>query len=224
MITRFEKTSLALLLGLAAVFYGATIRSFAYSAIIDGEWVEMQNGTVVAADYQVAEADAGADWIEIVEKPETAEVVEAAPSLQTEDTINTNPYEELAARTTDEEWELLRWIIALESGGESFRGQQAVCETIFNRVLSPKWTAPWGGNTIGEVLRGKHQFSTLKWVGSPKAWCTPSQITDDVIAETIRSGPATVLPSEKYVYFDSKGGVNGYGHTKIGRQTFGAER
>ena len=223
MITRFERISLTFLVALLALFYTMTIRSYAsaYSAIVNGEWVMMENGTVVADDYKVAEAEAEADFIEIVERPE-----EAAPEVAevTNDTKELNPYEEIAARTTDEEWELLRWIVALECNDQPFEGQCAVVETIFNRVLSPKWTAPWGGDTIGAVLRGKGQYSTLKYVGSSKAWATPNQNTDDVIAETIRRGPASVLPSVKYTYFDSKGGKNGIDHIRIGGHTFGRDK
>lgn len=222
MVTKFEKTALAFLTVLFGVFYAMTIHSFSasYSAIINGEWVMMENGTVVADDYKVAEADADADFIEIVEKPEEASPVEEIADTKEE----LNPYEEIAARTTDEEWELLRWVVALECNDQPFEGQCAVVETIFNRVLSPKWTEPWGGDTIGAVLRGKGQYSTLKYVGSSKAWATPNQNTDDVIAETIRRGPASVLPSVKYTYFDSKGGKNGIDHIRIGGHTFGRDK
>lgn len=222
MITRFERISLTFLVALLALFYTMTIRSYAsaYSAIMNGEWVMMENGTVVADDYKVAEAEAEADFIEIVERPE-----EAAPEVTevTNDTKELNPYEEIAARTTDEEWELLRWIVALEAGDQGLEGEMMVVESIFNRVLSPKWTAPWGGDTISAVLHGKHQYSTLKYVGSSKAWCTPGQLEDDAIAETIRRGPS-LLPSTKYVYFDSKGGVNGFDTIRYKGHYFSREK
>ena len=223
MTTRFERVALVFLVTLLAFFYALMIRSHAaaYSAIMNGEWVLMENGTVVADDYKVAEADAESDWITICEPPTAAEPVEEV----TKDTeIELNAYEQIAARTTDEEWELLRWIVALECCDEPFEGQIAVVETILNRVLSSKWTAPWGGDTIGAVLRGKNQYSTLKYVGSSKAWATPNQNTDDVIAECIRRGPCSVLPSIKYTYFDSKGGKNGIDHIKIGHHTFGRDK
>ena len=208
MITRFERAVLVFLVTMLAFFYALMIRSHAaaYSAIMNGEWVLMENGTVVADDYKVAEADAESDWITICEPPTAAEPVEEV----TKDTERElNAYEQIAARTTDEEWELLRWIVALEAGDQGLEGEMMVIESIFNRVLSPKWTEPWGGDTISAVLHGKHQYSTLKYVGSSKAWCTPGQLEDDAIAETIRRGPS-LLPSTKYVYFDSKGGVNGF--------------
>ena len=224
MITRFERVALVFVVMLLAVFYALTIKAHAaaYSAIVNGEWVMMENGTVVADDYKVAEAEAeaGADYIEIVEKPE-----EAAPVVEevANDTKELNAYEEIAARTTDEEWELLRWIVALEAGDQGLEGEMMVIESIFNRVLSPKWTAPWGGDTIGAVLHGKGQYSTLKYVGSSRAWCTPGQLEDDAIAETIRRGPS-LLPSTKYVFFDSKGGVNGYDTIRYKGHYFSREK
>lgn len=225
MVTKFEKTALAFLIVLFGVFYAMTIHSFSasYSAIINGEWVMMENGTVVADDYKVAEADADADFIEIVEKPEEASPVEEIADTKADTKEELNPYEEIAARTTDEEWELLRWIVALEAGDQGLEGEMMVIESIFNRVLSPKWTAPWGGDTIDAVLHGKHQYSTLKYVGSSKAWCTPGQLEDDAIAETIRRGPS-LLPSTKYVYFDSKGGVNGFDTIRYKGHYFSREK
>ena len=62
MITRFERAALVFLVTMLAFFYALMIRSHAaaYSAIMNGEWVLMENGTVVADDYKVAEADAEA--------------------------------------------------------------------------------------------------------------------------------------------------------------------
>ena len=228
MSTRFERIVLACLIVVLAVFYTATIHSFAYSAIINGEWVEMRNGTVVADDYQAVEADIGADFIDIVERAEQAETVAEEDNINTnkvtEPEHEPNAYEVIAASMTAEESELLRWVVCLECCDEPFEGQIAVVETIFNRVLSPKWTAPWGGNTVGAVLRGKGQYATIKYIGSSRAWATPNEKTDDVISECIRRGPASVLPSTKYTYFDSKGGVNGIDHIKIGHHTFGRDK
>ena len=75
MVTRFERIVMVFLIFFMMVFYGLVIKSFAYSVIVDGQWVEMRNGTIVADDYTVAEADIGSDWIEIVERPEEAEAV-----------------------------------------------------------------------------------------------------------------------------------------------------
>lgn len=127
-----------------------------------------------------------------------------------------NPYQTIPI--TDAEFEELRWIIALESKANNFQDKKAVCEVIFNRVLSQN---DWG-NTVHEVVSKKHQFSTYKYIGSKKAWAVPGEMEDDAISEVLRLGPS-VLPSMKYVYFDCKGGVNGRKHIKIGN-TYGAEK
>ena len=120
---------------------------------------------------------------------------------------------------SDQEFEELRWVVALEAQGEGFVGECAVVEAIFNRCLSPK---DWGGSVHG-VLSKKGQFSTYRKIGSSKAWCTPGEMEDDAISEVLRNGPS-ILPSTHYVFFDSKGGVNGRNHIRLGRHTFGEER
>lgn len=133
-----------------------------------------------------------------------------------EEIVSENPYETL--NISEAEFEELRWVVALEAQGEGFHGECAVIEAIFNRALSTK---NWG-DTIHAVLAKKGQFSTYKYIGSKKAWAKPGEMEDDAISEVLRSGPS-ILPSMKYVYFDSKGGVNGRHHVKIGKHTFGAE-
>ena len=128
-----------------------------------------------------------------------------------------NPYQTIPI--SDAEFEELRWTLALEAQGEGLTGEIAVCEAIFNRVLSQK---NWGGSVHG-VLSKKGQFSTYRLIGSRKAWAKPGELEDDAISECLRRGPS-VLPSMKYVYFDSKGGVNGRNKVKIGNHTFGAEK
>ena len=128
-----------------------------------------------------------------------------------------NPYQTI--QISESEFEELRWVLALEAQGEGLEGEIACCEAIFNRVLSPN---NWGIGVHG-VLSKKGQFSTYKYIGSKKAWAKPGEMEDDAISECLRSG-CRILPSMKYVYFDSKGGVNGRNKVKIGHHTFGAER
>lgn len=143
-------------------------------------------------------------------------VVEVEKEEPMEEVVS-NPYQTIPI--SDTEYEELRWVIALESGANNFTDKKAVCETILNRVLSEK---NWGGSVSG-VIHMKHQFSTVKYIGSPKAWATPGEMEDDVISEVLRDG-CKVLPSYRYVYFDSKGGVNGKDHIKIkGGNTYGRE-
>lgn len=128
-----------------------------------------------------------------------------------------NPYQTI--QISESEFEELRWVLALEAQGEGLEGEIACCEAIFNRVLSPN---NWGIGVHG-VLSKKGQFSTYRYIGSKKAWAKPGEMEDDAISECLRSG-CRILPSMKYVYFDSKGGVNGRNKVKIGHHTFGAEK
>ena len=131
------------------------------------------------------------------------------------DALDNNPY--FGITISDEEANELRWVLALEAQGEGFEGEIAVCEVIFNRVLSGRW-----GDGIHGVLSKKGQFSTYKYIGSRKAWCTPGQVEDDAISECIRRGPEK-LPDMTYVYFDT-GAKNGSRNIKIGHHWFGAEK
>ena len=126
-----------------------------------------------------------------------------------------NPY--LTIPISDAEFGELRWVLALEAQSEGLTGEIAVCEVILNRVLSERFP-----DTVHGVLSQRGQFSTYKMRGSRKAWATPGELEDDAISEVLRNGPS-VLPSEKYVYFDSLGGVNGRRKIRIGGHTFGSE-
>lgn len=128
-----------------------------------------------------------------------------------------NPYQTLVI--SDREFEELRWVVALEAQGEGFIGECAVVEVIFNRALSEK---DWG-DSIHEVLSKKGQFATYKRIGKKSAWARPGEMEDDAISEVLRRGPS-ILPSMHYVFFDSKGGVNGRNHYRLGNHTFGEER
>lgn len=176
-----------------------TITAHAATPYIDGatgEWV-------------IAEIDSKDGAVDIIEAPPIGDVSVVL------DEVDSNPY--MAITISDEEAEELRWILALEAQGEGFEGEIAVCEVIFNRVLSGHW-----GEGIHGVLSKKGQFSTYKMIGSRRAWCTPGQVEDDAISECLRRGPQT-LPDMAYVYFDT-GAKNGRRNIKIGRHWFGAER
>ena len=186
---------------------GAGRPAYAYGAYVAGKVIQVTD----PEEYKFANAEINADYIEIVQSPETAEKVEETTAEPEQKELN--PYQELAARTSEEDWRLLEWIVALEANTENMAGKRAVVEVVFNRCLSSKWSAPWGGDTVGEVLRAKKQFSTLKVVGSSKAWATPGQKESDAIAETIAAGPS-ILPSMDYTYF-SRGKSNGSGFIKV---------
>ena len=213
MNTKFERIALALLVMLLTAFYGMVFSSFAYTAIINGEYVEMVDGQIVepveADDYEFALAEAPeSDFVDIVESPNIEEI-----------TVELNPYQQIAKTTTEQEWRELEWVTALESGDQGLEGEIRVVEVIFNRILSPN---NWG-NTVHEVLSKRGQFSTYRYIGSSKAWITPGQLESDAITECIALGPH-FLPSTKYVYFDSKGGVNGYDTVRYKGHWFSREK
>lgn len=185
----------------AALVDVMTARADTPKQIINGEYI-----TVITTDNGLSDA------LEITEVPPINRLSEA---LEQADIVE-NPYQTISM--TDAEAEELRWVIALEAQGEGLEGEIAVCEAIFNRVLSGHW-----GVGVHGVLSMKGQFSTYKHIGSSKAWAVPGQLEDDAISECMRRGPST-LPSMKYVYFDSMGGVNGRNKIRIGHHVFGAEK
>ena len=182
-----------------ALLIVGSIKAFAMTQYIDGatgEWV-------------ICEIDTQSNAIDITGAPPISNISNVL------DALDNNPY--LGITISDEEAEELRWVLALEAQGEGFEGEIAVCEVIFNRVLSGRW-----GEGIHGVLSKKGQFSTYKYIGSRKAWCTPGQVEDDAISECIRRGPEK-LPDMTYVYFDT-GAKNGSRNIKIGHHWFGAEK
>ena len=159
-----------------------------------------------------------AEAVQIAEAPtiEAETEPETIPETTVEEIVEEDPpvYGDISLSESDAE--ALRWVLCLEE--EGFEEECRVCEVIFNRVLSEK---NWG-NTVGEVLAKKGQFSTYKYIGSSKAWRTPGELEDDVISEVLRE-TSIRLPSMRYVYFDSKGGVNGKDHVRYGGTTYGRE-
>ena len=166
---------------------------------------------IINGEYVITEIHTQDNAIDINEAPPIQHISNALNAL---DALDKNPY--LGITISDEEANELRWVLALEAQGEGFEGEIAVCEVIFNRVLSGRW-----GEGIHGVLSKKGQFSTYKYIGSRKAWCTPGQVEDDAISECIRRGPEK-LPDMTYVYFDT-GAKNGKRNIRIGHHWFGAE-
>jgi spore germination cell wall hydrolase CwlJ-like protein len=123
---------------------------------------------------------------------------------------------------TDEEVDELCRVLFLECRGESFEGKVACVETIFNRVLSENWP-----DSVHEVLSEHGQFSTWKHIADAY-----NVSEDDISVQQgeicraimyVYDNGRTVLPSSKYVYFDTRG-INGRDHIRIDNQFFGAER
>lgn len=91
------------------------------------------------------------------------------------------------------EGDLLERILWAEANDQSFDGQKAVVEVIFNRLRSPEWP-----NTVEGVLSQKGQFAT--WKSRNKV--RPTEVQSDVISEVLRE-TETVIPAD-YVYFSTK--------------------
>ncbi len=126
-------------------------------------------------------------------------------------TSNSNKHESSGIHIGDSEMEGLRRVVAAESQTQSLAGRKAVVEVIFNRVLSSKWP-----NTVHGVLSQKGQFATYKMRYAK--WVEPSYA--DKAIEAVLANGRTVLPSTRYVFFDTKG-INGKDHIKIGAHYFG---
>lgn len=91
------------------------------------------------------------------------------------------------------EGDLLERILWAEANDQSFDGQKAVVEVIFNWLRSPEWP-----NTVEGVLSQKGQFAT--WKSRNKV--RPTEVQSDVISEVLRE-TETVIPAD-YVYFSTK--------------------
>jgi spore germination cell wall hydrolase CwlJ-like protein len=94
---------------------------------------------------------------------------------------------------SDEELDELAEIIYHEARGESFEGQQAVAEVVFNRVIADNFP-----DTVHDVLHQKKQFSTVRLLNTAE----PRQEQYDAINAALY-GP-TILPAD-VVFFSQKG-------------------
>lgn len=108
-------------------------------------------------------------------------------------------YASVAELITDEEVALSAFAIYHESRGESYEGQKAVCEVIFNRVLHPEWP-----NTVKEVLYQPNQFDVASYmltadINEPELLAQAFRIVYEVLEET-----EYVLPDSDYIYFAQK--------------------
>lgn len=184
-------------------------------------------GTVaICAMTMAAKADVIYSTAELESKyaplPEGEVDVGIAPgSSESPAQITTNHYEQLRITTNNHEYssismttaerDELRRVVAAESQNQSLEGRKAVVEVIFNRVLSSKWP-----NSVHGVLSQKGQFAGYKLRNAK--WVEP-EYADTAIDAVLTSG-RTVLPSTRYVYFDTKG-ANGSSHVKIGAHYFG---
>lgn len=107
----------------------------------------------------------------------------------------------------DEEIDLLARIVWLEARGESFEGQQAVAEVVFNRILSEDFP-----DTLTEVIYEKGQFTTVWDVHTAAPTNTQYRAIDAAL-----NGP-NILPLE--VVFFSRAPQNDNIWGTIGNHVF----
>lgn len=117
-------------------------------------------------------------------------------------------YQEIADVITDDEIEMLVRLCFLEAGNQSFEGQRAVIEVVFNRLLSDEFP-----NTLNDVVYEKNQFSPAHLIPST----TPTEVQYKVI-ETVLTDTNTIL--DRGVVFFSCGQYNDYLYAKIGDHYF----
>lgn len=136
----------------------------------------------------------------VLESPITtwqAELITATPTPTPEPTPQcikpVDRYSEITMN--DEELDELAEIIYHEARGESFEGQQAVAEVVFNRVIADNFP-----DTVHEVLHQPKQFSTARLLNTAE----PRQEQYDAIKAALY-GPTT-LPAD--VVFFSRDGEN----------------
>lgn len=108
---------------------------------------------------------------------------------------------------TDAELELLAKLVWVEAQGESYEGQQAVAEVIFNRLASPHFP-----DNLRDVIYGEGQFRSTKYLRTAK----PNQTQYDAI-ELAFYGPY-ILPED--VVFFAQGPLNDHVWGRIGGHVF----
>ncbi len=170
-----------------------------FAAIIITTCAEDASPTPVVASAD-ASAQGSPQLVELIYQQENATT---SPEPQ-EPLPATSRYENISL--SDEDMVLLAKIVWLEARGESFEGQQAVAEVVFNRMLSEYFP-----DTLNEVIYQKGQFSTAGMVHT----ADPDN-TQYLAIEAALNGP-NILPLE-VVFFattaenDSVWGTIG-GHT-----------
>ena len=147
----------------------------------------------------------GLQLVELVHRTEDAPIAPyAQPTTPaTEPTISRYSGIDLS----EEDIDLLARIIWLEARGESFEGQQAVAEVVFNRMLSEYFP-----DTLHEVIYEKNQFTTADNVHSADP-CS----TQYMAIEAALNGP-NILPLD--VVFFSRAPQNDNIWGSIGNHVF----
>ena len=122
----------------------------------------------------------GLQLVELVHRTDT---VQPLPEDTTPPTTEPTISRYSSINLSEEDIDLLARIIWLEARGESFEGQQAVAEVVFNRMLSEYFP-----DTLHEVIYEKNQFTTARNVHN----ADPSS-TQYMAIEAALNGP-NILP------------------------------
>lgn len=117
-------------------------------------------------------------------------------------------YNQISDNITDSERDMLAKLVFLEARDQSFLGQRAVIEVVFNRVLSDEFP-----NTITDVIYQKNQFTPAYLISST----TPTQEQYDAV-DAVLNELYPVL--DKGVVFFAMSQYNKYLYEKIGDHYF----
>lgn len=116
---------------------------------------------------------------------------------------------------SDEEYELLKRIVAAESQTQELEGRKAVVEVIFNRVLSEEFP-----DSVKGVLSQKGQFST--WRMRNDSWVKPEMAVEAI--DAVMKDDCTVLPDTEYLFFSRGKSRYAKDYIKIQDHWFGRAR
>lgn len=151
-----KKQAATPVLGIANMIFGIVI------GLLIGYWI---TGTTASADVESAPASEyeTAECVCDISVPDSegnAQYMESSIVLYEEAPAETyaiihNPYEDISL--TEDEISLCSKVVYAESRGESYEGQVAIAEVIFNRLMHDEFP-----NTITEVIRQKNAFSIGK--------------------------------------------------------------
>lgn len=137
----------------------------------------------------------------------------AGCAITTKAEVVDNPYQTIPI--SDEEYELLKKIVAAESQTQELEGRKAVVEVILNRVLSDEFP-----DSVKGVLSQKGHFST--WSMRNASWVVP-ELATEAIEAVIKDG-RTVLPDTEYLFFSRGKSRYAKDYVKIQDHWFGRSR
>ena len=166
------------------------------------------------AEYERQHPKRGMLWLKVLSVIIAALIVLLVGNLDTKAATAT-PTEYLNISMSDEEYELLKKIVAAESQTQHLEGRKAVVEVIFNRVLSDEFP-----DSVKGVLSQKGQFST--WKMRNASWVVPEHATEAI--EAVIEDGCTVLPDTEYLFFSRGKSQYAKDYVKIQDHWFGRAR